>query len=629
MRVSIPKLTKKQRIILSGILVSLSLILDKMIGLRPVTIITMLVSTFIAGTPIFLKALAALKYRIVGIDALVTIAVTGALIIGEYWEAAAVTFLFVFGDYLESRTIEKTRSSIKALLDMAPDIARVRREGVELEISPEEVVQGDLVIVKPGEKIAVDGTVLEGTAYVNQAAITGESIPVGRAPGETVFSGTIIESGYLIIKADRVGEDTTFARILNMVEEAQDKKAKTQKMLEQFSRYYTPGIIVLAALLFISTRDLVLALTLLVIACPGALVISAPVSIVAGIGNGAKHGVLVKSGEIMEKLGTLKVIAFDKTGTLTVGKPAVQRIKTYGMEENALLRLAAIGESYSEHPLAKAIIGATTSRLGEINDVPEEAWIIAGQGLTFQLEGKTYLIGNRKLFDANGINIDDGEYAAYLRSEEEQGQTAVIVGDTERVLGIISIADTVREDAARLITNLKSLGIQKTVMLTGDNWRAAKAIATKLGLDEYYAELLPEDKVRVLGELQQKYGRTAMVGDGVNDAPALATADLGIAIGGAGSDVAIETADVVLMSAEVRKLSYAIGLSRETVRNMKQNIYFALLVAGLLLAGVLVKTVNLSLGMLVHELSVFLVIVNAVRLLGYGSRGHSRREVLG
>jgi len=625
----IPRMTKKQRIILSGILVALSFILDKTIGLKPVTIVVMLTSTIIAGTPIFLKAIGALKYRIVGIDALVTIAVTGAIIIGEYWEAAAVTFLFMFGDYLESRTIEKTRSSIKALLDMAPDIARVRRDGVELEISPEEVVQGDLVIVKPGEKIAVDGTITEGTAYVNQAAITGESIPIGREPGETVFSGTIIESGYLIIQADRVGEDTTFARILHMVEEAQDKKAKTQKMLEQFSRYYTPSIIVLSALLYIITRDLVLALTLLVIACPGALVISAPVSIVAGIGNGAKHGVLVKSGEIMEKLGTLKVIAFDKTGTLTVGKPAVRRIKTYGIAEDALLKLAAIGESYSEHPLAKAIISEATSRLGEINTVPEGAGIVAGQGITFQVDGKAYLIGNRKLFEANGIKISSSEYEAYLHSEEEQGQTAVIVGDIEKVLGIISIADTVREDAAKLITNLKSLGIQKTVMLTGDNRRAAKAISDELGLDEYYAELLPEDKVRVLGELQQKYGRTAMVGDGVNDAPALATADLGIAIGGAGSDVAIETADVVLMSAEVRKLSYAIGLSRATVRNMKQNIYFALVVAGLLLAGVLVKTVNLSFGMLIHELSVFLVIVNAVRLLSYGSRGRSRREVLG
>ena len=540
------------------------------------------------------------------------------MLIGEYWEAAAVTFLFMFGDYLESRTIEKTRSSIKSLLDLAPDTARVRREGVEMDISPEEVVQGDYVIVKPGEKISVDGTILEGSAYINQAAITGESLPISREIGETVFSGTIAESGYLIIRADKVGEDTTFARILEMVEEAQDKKANTQKFLEKFSRYYTPAIIVLAVILYLFTKDTVLALTLLVIACPGALVISAPVSIVAGIGNGAKHGVLVKGGEIMEKLGSIKVIAFDKTGTLTIGKPSVKSIKAYGIDENELIKIAAIGESYSEHPLARAILQKAEEKLGTISEMPEEMEITTGQGLQFKWNGTIYFIGNRKLFREQNIPIDMQE--EYLQSEEEKGQTAVMVGDTERVLGIISIADIVREDTKKLISNLKSQGIKKVVMLTGDNTRAAKAISEELGLDDYYAELLPEDKVRVLGELQVKYGKIAMVGDGVNDAPALASADLGIAIGGAGTDIAMETADVVLMSAEVQKISYAIGLSRATVRNMKQNIYFALLVAALLLAGVLVKTVNLSFGMLIHELSVLLVIINAVRLIKYGEK---------
>ncbi len=610
-------LTKGQRILLSGVLVVLSFLLKETIGYEAVTIAVMLATTIVAGTPIFMKAFSALRYRIVGIDALVTIAVTGALLIGEYWEAAAVTFLFMFGDYLESRTIEKTRSSIKALLDLAPDTTRVRRDGVEMVISPDQVVAGDFVIVKPGEKISVDGTVIEGAAYINQAAITGESIPVKRETDETVFSGTIIESGYVVVRADKVGEDTTFARILQMVEEAQDKKAKTQKFLETFSRYYTPAIIVLSVVLYLFTRDLVLALTLLVIACPGALVISAPVSIVAGIGNGAKHGVLVKGGEIMEKLGTLRAIAFDKTGTLTIGKPSVTRIQAYGIPENELLRIAAIGEAYSEHPLAKAIIAAATEKLGASQAVPQETTIIAGQGLTFTSDGSDYLIGNRKLFTENGIALHD--YEAYISSEEEKGQTVVVIGDKQRVLGVISIADVVRADAKALIKDLKAQGIHKIVMLTGDNKRAAKAIAEQLGLDGYYAELLPEDKVRVLGELQQE-GRTAMVGDGVNDAPALASADLGIAIGGAGTDVAMETADVVLMSAELKKLAYAIGLSRATVRNMKQNIYFALLVAGLLLAGVLVKTVNLSFGMLVHEFSVLLVIINAVRLLGYGEK---------
>ena len=491
---SIMRMSRKQKILFAGLLAAISFALKETIGYRLVTIIMMLAATIIAGTPIFKKALVALRYRIVGIDALVTIAVLGAIFIGEYWEGAAVTFLFMFGDYLEARTIEKTRSSIKALLDLAPVATRVRRDGVELELSPEEVAIGDLVIVKPGEKISVDGTIIEGAGYVNQAAITGESIPVSRGLEEGVFSGTVIESGYLIIRADKVGDDTTFARILHMVEDAQDKKAKTQKFLEKFSRFYTPAIIALSVILFLFTKDLVLSLTLLVIACPGALVISAPVSIVAGIGNGANHGVLIKGGDIMEKLGTVKVVAFDKTGTLTVGKPAVVHIEAYGIEESELLRLAAIGESYSEHPLARAIIREATDRIGVVREAPENAEMLPGRGLTFKLGGKLYLIGNRKLFNENAIDIEKQE--ARLKIEEERGRTAVLVGDDERVLGVISIADVVRKDAKRLVSDLKSLGIRRIVMLTGDNERAAAAISEELGLDGYYAELLPEDKVR-------------------------------------------------------------------------------------------------------------------------------------
>jgi Cd2+/Zn2+-exporting ATPase len=619
------RLSKKQIIIVSGILTAVSFALKQTLGYAPLTIAAMLATTVVAGTPIFRKAIGALRYRIVGIDALVTIAVTGALIIGEYWEAAAVTFLFMFGDYLEARTIEKTRSSIRSLLDLAPDRARVRRAGVDLDVKPEDVVQGDLVVLKPGERIPVDGKVVEGSAYVNQATITGESIPVHKHQDEAVFSGTMIESGYLVVTADRVGDDTTFARILHLVEEAQDKKARTQKYLEKFSRWYTPAVVVLASLTYLITRDIRLSLTLLVIACPGALVISAPVSIVAGIGNGAKHGVLVKGGDIMEKLGTVKVVAFDKTGTLTVGKPAVTAIHCFGGSEEQLLTLAAIGESYSEHPLAKAIVRKASELLGPVNDKPENTRIIAGQGLEFSYKGEDYLIGNRALFAGQ---VDLTNHEAMLTEAEAKGQTAVLVGTRTgttagtgtRILGILAIADVLRPDSKELVSALKAQGIRRVVMLTGDNKLAAKAIAGELGLDDYFAELLPEDKVQALKELQQKHGRVAMVGDGVNDAPALASADLGIAIGGAGSDVAMETADVVLLSSDMRKLSYAVGLSRATVVNMKQNIGFALLVAGTLLAGVLVKTVNLSIGMFIHELSVLLVIINAVRLLGYGQR---------
>jgi Cd2+/Zn2+-exporting ATPase len=611
------RISKGKRVTISGILIIISFIFKRTDAEMTVANVFMISAAIVAGLPIMKNALSALRYKIVGIDALVTLAVVGALFIGEYWEAAAVTFLFMLGDYLESKTIEKTRSSIKALLDLAPDVSRVIRDGIELEISPEEVVKKDIVIVKPGEKISVDGTVIEGNAYVNQAAITGESIPVDKKIDDTVFSGTIIESGYLKIRADRVGDDTTFARILEMVEEAQDKKAKTQKFLEKFSRYYTPSIIILSVLLFLFTKDLVLSLTLLVIACPGALVISTPVSIVAGIGNGAKHGVLIKGGEIMEKLGKVNVLAFDKTGTLTEGRPKVTKIKAFGIGEDELLEITAIGEMYSEHPLARAIILAAEEKFGLLNETPEESEIITGQGLKVKIRGKDYLIGNRKLLIRNGVVITREE-EIYVKEQEEQGQTVIFISNLRNMIGAISIADTVREDAKSLIKDLKEQGIKKVVMLTGDNERAAAAISKQLEVDEYYAELLPEGKVQKLEELQKKFGATAMVGDGVNDAPALATADLGIAIGGAGTDVAMETADVVLMSDEIKKLSYAIGLSRATVRNMKQNIYFAIIVAVALIAGVLGKVVFLSSGMLIHELSVLLVIINAVRLLRYG-----------
>lgn len=612
------KISRGQRVIISGLLILLSFAF-RYLHLNPIfKDALMIAAAFVAGYPIALNAFRAIKFRIVGIDALVTLAVIGALIIGEYWEAAAVTFLFMFGAYLEGKTLEKTRSAIKSLLDLAPNTARVIRDDKETEIPAEEVMLDEIVIIKPGEKIPVDGTVVEGSSYVNQAAITGESIPVSKAIDDTVFSGTVIESGYIKVRADRVGEDTTFSRILQMVEEAQDKKARTQKFLEVFSKYYTPSIMVLAVIVFIITRDVELALTLLVIACPGALVISTPVSIVAGIGNGARHGVLMKGGEVIEKLGTTKVLAFDKTGTLTVGKPKVTKIKAFHGEEEDLLKFTAIAEGYSEHPLARAILEEANKRFESLPS-PEDSEIIAGHGLKVKVEGRTILVGNRKLMIENQINISQ-EVEEYISQEESLGQTVVITADKDRVLGVISIADDIRDGAVELIKRLKAKGIKRIVMLTGDNERAAAAIAKKLGLDDYYAELLPEGKVEMLKKLQDNYGITAMVGDGVNDAPALASADFGIAIGGAGSDVAMETADVVLMSAELNKLSYAIGLSRATVINMKQNIYFAIAVVMLLIAGVLLKLVFLSSGMLIHELSVLLVIINAIRLLGYGAK---------
>lgn len=623
------KVSKKQIVWAAGILALAALVLNKIIfrdmeGYATVSIVIMIVGTVIAGYNIFKTAIVSLRYGVVGIDLLVSIAAIGALIIGEYWEAQAVTFLFTFGDYLESLTLEKTRNSIRSLMDLAPDIARVRRNGEEIEISPDDVVFGDHVVIRPGEKIPVDGAVVEGSAYVNQAAITGESMPISRDPGEEVFSGTILESGYLVVQAERVGEDTTFARILHMVEEAQDKKASSQKFLEKFAAWYTPAIILLSIVVGLISKDIRLALTLLVVSCPGALVISTPISYVAAIGNGAKNGVLVKGGEIMEKLGRVKAIAFDKTGTLTEGKPGVSRVKAYDMDEDELLRIAAIGESFSEHPLGAAIIRKAEEKMGKINETPEDARMLIGHGLAFVYEGTEYFIGNRKLLDDQ--NIDYSAHEAYLNDEEALGQTAVIVASEEKVHGIISIADTIRQEAKGLVADLHAQGVKNIVMLTGDNRRAAQAVADAVGLDGQYSELLPEDKVSALSEISQEYGETAMVGDGINDAPALASADLGIAIGAAGTDVAMETADVVLMSDDIGQLSYAMGLSRATANNVKQNVIFAIVVVVVLLAGVLVQTVNMSLGMLVHEGSVLLVILNAMRLLNYG-RGKRKQKL--
>lgn len=627
------KLSKKYRVIITGIMVLVAFVLKELhldvfkyeyfyyldYGFTlSLPNLLMIISSLIAGIPIMKNALAAIRYRIISIDALVSIAVIGALIIGEYFEAAAVTFLFMFGDFLESKTIDKTRSSIKALLDSSPKTVRVLRNNQEVIIDPFEVEKGEMVIVKPGEKLAVDGVVIEGEAYINQAAITGESLPVYKQVGQEVYSGTIIESGYIIIRAEKVGEDTTYAKILQMVEEAQDKKAKAQKFLEKFSKYYTPLIIFLSIGFLIFTRDLKLALTLLVIACPGALVISTPISIVAGIGNGAKNGILVKGGESLEQIGKVKVLAFDKTGTLTVGKPEVTKISAFKVSEEELLRIAVIAESFSEHPLAKAIINKGEEVFGKTTKLPEKTEIITGQGIKVEIDNEVYLLGNRKLFSDH--NILNDHIIDLLNEEEEKGQTVIMVAREAVIIGAISIADTIRPDAKELIASLHNQGIKKIVMLTGDNLRSARAISSQLGIDEFYAELLPEDKVTALQELKEKHGLVAMIGDGVNDAPALASADIGIAIGIAGADVAMEIADMVLMSDKINRLSHAIGLSKATVSNIKQNIFLALLVAFGLLLGVIVRKVELALGMLIHEISVIIVLLNAIRLLRFKNK---------
>ncbi len=576
----------------------------------------LIIATVLAGIPIAFKAFKALKMKAFSIELLVTIAVIGALFIGEYVESAAVTFLFLFGAYLEARTLEKTRSSLRALVDMAPLEATVIRGGETMTISVDDVEEDDRVIIRSGEKVAIDGRIVTGNATLNEAAITGESVPAAKAVDDRVFSGTIVDNGFIEVIAERVGDDTTFARIIELVEEAQESQSKTEKFLDRFANIYTPAIVVLSALVYLFTRNIEMTLTFLVIACPGALVISAPVSIVAGIGNGARHGVLIKGGDIMEKLAKIDTVVFDKTGTLTRGKPEVTDIHAIDIDKTDLLRLVAEAEMISEHHLGQTIVKEAKRQGLELSNEPENAEVIKGNGIQATIEGKQLAIGNRKLMIAEGVQLGRG-IEGYAIAREKAGNTAIFASINGKIAGVLSIADRIRPEAADALRELRTSGVKQIIMLTGDNRHTAELVGAQLGLDQVHAELLPEDKVAMVQQLKDAGHRVAMAGDGINDAPAIATADIGLAMGEGGTDISMETADVVLMADRLDQFSHAYSLAKATVRNMKQNTFFAVGTVALLLAGVLLGKVFLASGMLIHELSVLLVILNAIRLIRY------------
>ena len=579
----------------------------------------LLLATIIAGATTAKTAFQAVRMKAFSIELLVTIAVIGALFIGEYVEAAAVTFLFLFGSYLEARSLEKTRASLQTLLDMSPLEATVIKDGEKTILPIEEIHEGDILAIQSGEKVAVDGKIISGQASMNEATITGESVPKNKTTEDYVFSGTIIDQGYIEIIAEKVGDDTTFAKIIELVEEAQETKAKTQKFLERFANIYTPSIILLSLFVLIFTKNIELTLTFLVIACPGALVISAPVSLVAGIGNGARKGTLIKGGEVMENLAKVDVVVFDKTGTLTEGKPSITNIQTYGIEENTLLKIAAEAEIISEHHLGRTIVQEAKIRHIPLEKEPSHFDIVKGHGLHALLDGQHVVIGNRQLLRDQQININTPMENDAVQLEKA-GNTVIFVAIDKTVKGIISIKDKVKLEAKTAIERLKHYGIKQTIMLTGDNQHTAEQVATQLHIDTVHAEMLPEDKVLFVKQLKEKGYRVAMVGDGINDAPALALADVGLAMGIAGTDVAMETADVVLMNDQLQAIPSAISLAKATVKNMQQNMFFAVGTVILLLIGVLLGKVFLASGMLIHELSVLAVVLNALRLIRFNDK---------
>ncbi|HLW27678.1 MAG TPA: cation-translocating P-type ATPase [Kiloniellales bacterium] len=576
-------------------------------------IIFMVLAWLLAGQEIAIRAWQALRLRHLSIEMLVTLAAAGAIAIGEYWEAAAVTFLFMLGAWLEGRTMRHTRGALKALVEAAPSMATVLRNGEALEVPADSVERGEIVLVKAGQRIPVDGEVIEGAAAVNEAAISGEPIPAEKAPGARVHAGTLAENGLLQIRATGVGADTTLAKIIHRVEEAQEEKAPSQRMIESFARWYTPAIFGLGIAAFAFTGDIRLALTLLVVGCPGALVISTPVSIVAGIGRAARSGILIKGGQHLESAGRITALALDKTGTLTEGRPQLAEVVALeGASQKDVLRWAAIAEVGSDHPLGRPIIGAA-QRAGPV-PTPDQLEEIAGMGLLVRHEGGQIAAGNRRLMEKLGVAFSEAAEAA-LHGLLERGTTPVLVAHDGKLVGMLGLLDMARPSARAMIQGLHEAGIKRVVMLTGDQPQAARAIAAELGIDKVRGGLLPDDKLEHIRRLQKQGFKVAMIGDGINDAPALATADTSIAMGAAGSDLAIETADIALMTNDLGKVNEAIEIARATLRNMRQNLVIALATVAGLLIGVFAGEVHMAGGMLIHQLSVLLVILNGMRLM--------------
>ncbi len=557
---------------------------------------------------------------------LMTIAVIGASLIGSFEEAAGVVFLFSFGNALQGYTLDKTRNSIQALMEITPNEALVRRGQAEITLPVEEIITGDHIIVRPGERIAMDGKISTGYSTVNEAPITGESIPVEKQPGDEIYAGTINERGSLEVEVTKLARDNTISRIINMVEEAQGQRAPSQQFIDKFAKYYTPAVIVLAALVA-TVPPLAFgqpfekwfyeSMALLLVACPCALVISTPVSIVSAIGNAAKNGVLIKGGMYLEEAGNLSVIAFDKTGTLTEGKPKVTDIIPIdGLPDKEFLAIASAIESRSEHPLAEAIVKYAKERGAEISSVLASISAfeaIPGKGAKATVSGKMYQIGNSRLFTEQAIDVEPVEHE--VSRLQNEGKTVMMLGDDKRILGLIAVADILRENSWQAVSKLKKAGIKKVIMLTGDNESTARAIATKSGVDDFRADLLPDDKVDAIKGLLAEHGKVAMVGEGVNDAPAMAISTVGIAMGAAGTDTALETADIALMADDLTKLTDTIRLSRKTLDIIKQNIAFALIVKGLILLLVIPGWLTMWLAVIGDMGSSLLVTLNAMRLL--------------
>jgi Cd2+/Zn2+-exporting ATPase len=577
------------------------------------------VAAYVAGTvagAVFpaRRAIGALRARTLDINALMVIAAAGAIAIGEWREGATVVFLFALAQWLEARTLARARGAIRALLDLSPRDALVRRHGVEQRVPIETVAAGEMVIVRPGDKVPVDGVVSSGHSDVNEAPITGESLPADKGPGSQVYAGTINGHGALELSVTRVGPDTRVARIIHLVEEAQARRAPIQSFVDRFGRIYTPAVI--AAALAVAIVPPLLgapalvwiyrALVLLVVSCPCALVISTPVSIVAAVSAAASRGVLVKGGAALERLAAVRALAFDKTGTLTAGDLAVAEVATEpGFAREELLAVAAAVDAHSSHPVAVAVVAQARH---EGVAVPAARDVVAkpGLGVEGRVNGRHVAIGNARLIDAHGVPEGARQHLAGAR---------VFVTIDGRLAGALSLVDRPRAQARDALDLVRRAGVRRVVMLTGDEMSVAARVAADVGVDEFQAALLPDQKHAAIAALREAWGPVAMVGDGINDAPALAAADVGIAMGAVGSDVALETADVALMSDELLKLPFALRLARATLRNVKTNVAVSIVLKAVFVVAAITGTATLWMAVLADTGASVIVVANALRLL--------------
>ncbi|MEM4722113.1 MAG: heavy metal translocating P-type ATPase [Candidatus Methanomethylicaceae archaeon] len=565
----------------------------------------------------------ALKTLTLNIRLLMVVGATGAVVLGLWEEAALLVFVYSLGDVLEAYAVDRARGAIRALMELMPKEALVRRNGSEIVLPTEEINIGDVVIVRPGEKIPMDGRVIAGASFVDQSPITGESIPIEKKIGDEVFAATINQRGFLEVRVTKRVTDTTLAKIIHSVEESQTRKSKYQRFGERFGKYYTPAMFALGiGTAFIPPlffggdwqSFIYRGLVVFVVSCSCGLALSVPVSVVAAISNAARHGVLFKGGAYLEVAEKLNAIAFDKTGTLTIGRPVVTDVIPYNnLSEKEVLALAGSIESRSEHPLAEAVVRKAKEEGVTLMSGLEGFEAITGLGVKAKINGRLYYVGSRRLLLEKGIPLTQTQNDEVSRLEEE-GKTVLLLGDEQSLSGILAVADKLRTEAQETIGMLKRLGM-KVVMLTGDNEKTAEAIAHQAGVDEYLAQLLPEDKVKAVRELKTRYGKIAMVGDGVNDAPAMAVSDVGIAMGAAGTDVAMETGDIVLMSDDLSNIPYVLRLSQRSIKNIRQNIIASLAIVAFLVPAALFGWVGLLSGLILNEGSALIVIANGLRLL--------------